>query len=64
METKLRNVLKKYAVMKVRRTESDEQQFESLFGVNASICIHAEIVVKYGKVCCKCPRPKPNSRSR
>ena len=53
METKLRNVLKKYAVMKVRRTKSDKLQFENLFDVNACKCNHVEIVVKYGKVYCK-----------
>ena len=56
METKLRNVLKKYAVMKARRTESNELQFENLFDVSACKCNHVEIVEKYGKVCCKCPR--------
>ena len=55
METKLRNVLKKYAVMKARRTESDELQFENLFDVSAYKCNHVEIVLKYGKMCCKCP---------
>ena len=53
METKLRNVLEKYAVMKARRTRSDKLQFENLFDVSASKCNHVEIVVKYGKVYCK-----------
>ena len=55
METKLRNVLKKYAVMKAGRTESDELQFENLFDVSACKCNHVEIVVKYRKVCCQRP---------
>ena len=55
-ETKLRNVLKKYAAMKARRTESDKLQFKNLFDVSACKCNHVEILVKYGKVCCKCPR--------
>ena len=54
METKLRNGLKKYAVMKARRTEFDELQFENLFDVSACKCNHVEIVVSNGKVCCKC----------
>ena len=56
METKLRNVLKKYAVMKTRRTESDKLPFENLFDVSACKCNHVEVVVRYGKVCYKCPR--------
>ena len=56
METKLRNVLNKYAVMKARRTESDKLQFENLFDVSACKCNHVEIMVKYGKVYSKCPR--------
>ena len=56
METKLRNVFKKYAVTKARRTESDKLQFENLFDVSACKCSHVETVVKYGKVYCKCPR--------
>ena len=56
MKTKLGNVFKKYTVMKARRTESDELQFENLFDLmSACKCNHVEIVVKYGKVCCKCP---------
>ena len=53
METKLKNVLEKYAVMKARRTRPDKLQFENLFDVSASKCNHVEIVVKYGKVYCK-----------
>ena len=49
METKLRNVLKKYAVIKARRTESDELQFENLLDASASKCNHVEIVVKHVK---------------
>ena len=45
--------LKKYAVMKARRTESDELQCENLFDVSACRCNHVEIVVSYGKVRCK-----------
>ena len=59
METKVRNVFKKYAIMKARRTESDELQFENFFDVSACKCNHVEIVVKYGKVCWKCPRQIP-----
>ena len=55
METKLKNVLKKYAVMKARRTESDKLQFENFFDVSACKCNHIEIVVKYGKMYSKCP---------
>ena len=57
METKLRNVLIKYAV-KARRTEYDELQFENLFDESACKCNHVENVMKYGKVCFKCPRAK------
>ena len=35
MENKSRNVFKKYAVMKARRTKSDKLQFENLFDVSA-----------------------------
>ena len=56
METKLRNVFQKYSVMRARRTESDELQFENLFDVSACKSNHVEIVVKCRKACCKCPR--------
>ena len=55
METKLRNVFKKYAVMRASRTGSGKLQFENLFDVSACKCNHVEIV-KSGKLCCKCPR--------
>ena len=48
METKLRNVLIKYAV-KAKRTEYDELQFENLFDESACKCNHVENVMKYGK---------------
>ena len=56
METKLRNGLKKYAIMKTRRAEFDKLQFENLFDVSACKCNQVEIVVKYEKMYCKCPR--------
>ena len=53
MKTKLRNVFKKYALMRARRTGSGKLQFENLFHVSACKCNHVE-TVKSGKLCCKC----------